>query len=120
MFDGQKLKEYLSPNFQLSAEGSVTAPLAPTARVEGVDETKSEPNLTVDDTDSEYNAELEMDLRGPYSAVATWTSAFNMTVKEAVGIAAKAFHAVPDASAIPNPNPVLPSEELAMDFVYGV
>ena len=119
LFDGQKLKEYLNPNVQLSAESFAATSLAPTTRVEGVDETKSEPNLTADDNDSDYNPELEMDLRGPYSAVATWTSAFNMTIKEAVGIAAKAFYAAPEASAIPNPNPFLPSEELAMDFVYG-
>ena len=115
-FDGQKLKEYLSPNFKFSTVESASDTKTP---ADGVEETKSEPNLTADDTDSIYNADLEVDLNGPYSAVATWTSAFNLTVKEAVGIAAKSFYPAPEGSASRNPNPVLPAEELVMDFVYG-
>lgn len=98
---------------------SASAVSAPAALVEGVEETKSEPNLTADDTDSVYNADLEVDLNGPYSAVATWTSAFNLTVKEAVGVAAKSFSSAAEGNTSHNPNPVLPAEELVMDFVYG-
>lgn len=119
LFDGQKLKEYLNPNFKFSDVESASAVSAPAAPVEGVEETKSEPNLTVDDTDSVYNADLEVDLNGPYSAVATWTSAFNLTVKQAVDVAAKSFSSAAEGNTSRNPNPVLPAEELVMDFVYG-